>query len=447
MKQIFTQRMSTAIVDVIRRNVYLILLFTMLPSALLHSQSSNNNAQQVIPELVFQNPTLVSGTDKKEGAIYRFYDVTTGVDALLEVSKISDNLTIINNIDMTQYGWNKAFQPEIGRSGYAGTNQNWWVLFHLTFVKSGTNNKMNLSKFYVTALDVDGDNGSIQEYVQMQKADSIKLSAVSYLSLNTPMNCGLSNTPNDKLTQGPVQNFNNIDTASTAVMATYTYMNQSEFDFVLGAKSGTTNSTAGLRMNSLWFKSFNLAPQAQLVLPIRLINFQGNVDNNKADLQWSVAENETGYSFELEKSFDGKSFNSAALVFTTSKNGIENYSYKEAIDRNSFYRLKMINKDNSISYSQTLKLTVNENITGNSVRILQNPVGSSLQFSYNAAVSELTTVNVYTSAGVKVFTRQLHSQKGNNSYTINLDLKMGKGFYLLETTNGVERNVSKFIKD
>jgi hypothetical protein len=446
MKQIFTLKVSTVIVDFIERSLCF-LLFAMMPSVLLHSQSSNSNGQQVIPELVFQNPVLVSGTDKQEGAIYRFSNVASEVDALLEISKISDNTTVINNLDVTQFGWNKAFQPEIGRSGYAGTNQNWWVRFRMTFVKSGTDNKINLAKFYVTALDVDGDNVSIQEYVQMQKADSIKLSPVSYLALNAALDCGLSNIPTDQLTQGPVQNFNNIDTAATAVMATYTYINQSDFDFVLGAKSGAVNSNAGLRMNSLWFKSFNLAAPAQSPLPLKLLNFQGNVNNNKANLQWSVAENETGYSFELEKSVDGIHFKTDALIFTTLKAGVENYAYKESINVNSFYRLKMINKDNSISYSKIIKLTVNGSVADNNVKILQNPVGSSLQFNYSVSSNENTTVNIYTSAGTKVFATQLQSQKGNNTYMLNLDSKMNKGFYLLEIINDNERSISKFIKE
>ena len=36
---------------------------------------------QPAPELVFMNPVLKSGTANKEGAIYRFSNVTEGIDA------------------------------------------------------------------------------------------------------------------------------------------------------------------------------------------------------------------------------------------------------------------------------------------------------------------------------------------------------------------------------
>src|SRR5207253_2232457 len=107
-------------------------------------------SSKVIPELVFQNPVLVSGSDKKEGAAYLFKNVATGVDALMEIKKISDKSTIVNTIDVTQVGWNKAFQPEVGRTGNVAPYQNWWVRFHISFLQAGTDKKLVLSQFYVT---------------------------------------------------------------------------------------------------------------------------------------------------------------------------------------------------------------------------------------------------------------------------------------------------------
>jgi hypothetical protein len=425
---------------------FIIVLAVALPS-FSWAQPGNNNSPKVIPELVFQNPVLVSGTDKKEGAAYLFKNVATGVDALMEIKKVSDKSTVINTIDVTQVGWNKAFQPEVGRTGNVAPYQNWWVRFHISFLQAGTDKKMVLTQFYVTTLDVDGDGLSIREFVQMQKADSIKFSKVTYLGLASPIDCGLPNSTKDKLTQGPVQNFTDIDTVSTSVMATYVYMNTSEFDFTLGAKSNAAVSPAGLRLNSLWFKSFSLAPQKALpTLPLQLINFQGNINDNKVGLQWTVAENETGNSFELEKGFDGVHFTTAALIFTTTKAGEENYSYKESIEQTSFYRLKMINKDNSVSYSKTIRVAVEKSESSNQVRILQNPVTASLQFSYSAPSNESTTVNIYTLTGTKLFSTRLPSQKGTNTQLLNLNSKINPGVYLLEIINGTERSISKFMK-
>jgi hypothetical protein len=45
-----------------------------------------------------------------------------------------------------------------------------------------------------------------------------------------------------------------------------------------------------------------------LTLPVKLISFAGNLNNNKISLQWAVAENENNDHFEVEKSIDGQRF-------------------------------------------------------------------------------------------------------------------------------------------
>jgi hypothetical protein len=449
MKQICTQTGTAIILAVLKKRIsYLFILLSFLPSV-LRAQSG-----QVIPELVFQNPALVSGTAGQDGAVYMFANVASGIDATIKIVGRSSNAVVLSSIDSTGIGWSKAFQPVLGIPGTVSPNQNWWMEFQLRFYAGSSNTYKKIKNFQVTAIDVDGDGQSLQEYVQMNRVSSNSLSPVTYLS-NPPavgtlcsyLGEALDNLLGyDKKIVGPAQNFTNIDTSSTSVMSTFTYDNKDMIVFRFGGITGANTTTVGERMNSLWFKSFSLAPPAQSTLPLRLLNFQGNVNDNKANLQWSVAENETGISFELEKSFDGSLFNSSALVFTTLKAGIENYSYKESIDRTCFYRLKMINKDNSVSYSKTIRLSAKEETAANAIRILQNPVGSSLQFSYNISSNENTTLNVYTNTGTKLSSTQIQSQKGTNTYMLNLDSKMKQGFYLLEAVNGNGRSISKFIK-
>ena len=92
------------------------------------------------------------------------------------------------------------------------------------------------------------------------------------------------------------------------------------------------------------------------ILPVNLISFEGKLNNNKALLQWLIDKNETAYRFDVERSTDGINFTIAALVFTSEKNGNENYMFYENLNnkRKVYYRLKMYNKSQSINYSKTL---------------------------------------------------------------------------------------------
>ena len=105
-------------------------------------------------------------------------------------------------------------------------------------------------------------------------------------------------------------------------------------------------------------------PVAEIPLPIKLLSFQGAVVNGKAQLNWLVDDNHTGDRFQIEKSNDGKNFSVNSVLFTTTKIGTETYTYTEnaKLEGGAYYRIKIINKDNSVSYSKIVFL---KNTTGN----------------------------------------------------------------------------------
>jgi hypothetical protein len=100
-------------------------------------------------------------------------------------------------------------------------------------------------------------------------------------------------------------------------------------------------------------------------LAVKLTKFQGNRNEDKITLQWSVATNEVVDRFEVERSTNGRDFITAALVFASEKYGAENYSFKETFSADViYYRLKMFDKDHSAEYSKTLTFR-SKSSTGN----------------------------------------------------------------------------------
>lgn len=322
--------------------LWAILFFGLLPFASFAQPST---------ELVFKNPVLVSGTANRTGAIYRFSSVSSGTDALLTIAAASETSQLVNNLDVTASGWDKAFQPEIGKSGDVGRNQNWWVRFNLKFVSANTNNKKKLDKFYATAIDVDGDNSVVQEFVQVYNADSVKYRSATQLSLKTPGAYGLTTDSKTNSSQGPIKNYGNIDTNATQVMVTYTFLKTDEINFVYGAKVGNGSSNAGLRLNSLWFKSFNL--NVNITLPVKNTLFVLTSDKRNVNLQWEIASGSTIKDFVVEKSSDGLSFESVQAV--PASNGKLAYAYTDVNVASPtgvlYYRLLFREPDGEASYS------------------------------------------------------------------------------------------------
>lgn len=114
------------------------------------------------------------------------------------------------------------------------------------------------------------------------------------------------------------------------------------------------NSVAPFASNIL-----HISPAAVNKQPL-LINFNGNLTNNRILLQWQVMENDAADQFEIEKSSDGKNFSLAALVFGTDKPETDNYwFYEKARQKKFYYRIKMITKSKKAEYSPVINIHPN----------------------------------------------------------------------------------------
>lgn len=189
-------------------------------------------------------------------------------------------------------------------------------------------------------------------------------------------------------------------------------------------------------------------PAPLVVLPVRLMNFSGEWLHNKAQLSWAVAENQSGAYFEVLRSRDGKTFTSAGLVFASGKDGSESYQFSEKAETDgaTYYRLKLVSKNGGHSLSNVIVLKKETTTPGSTLRMLQNPVASTLHFTYLSSTTTASQVVIYSMGGVKVFSTIVGSQKGNNTVSLELNRHLTPGTYILEVSCGSERKVTKLVK-
>jgi PKD repeat protein len=190
-----------------------------------------------------------------------------------------------------------------------------------------------------------------------------------------------------------------------------------------------------------------IPPFDDKTLPVKLIHFTGTAIAEKVRLNWSVSSNETGNHFELEKSYNGSNFKTQALIFITEKQGEEAYSFTDAaaFTEKVYYRLKMVNKDGSVAYSDIVFFGA-QTKQSSTLTLLQNPVSGALNFTYTSGKNTLIDITVYTFAGAKVLSHKHNVQKGTNSIDLSLSNMPVKGIYLLEVKEGANRQTVKFIK-
>src|SRR5688572_11630977 len=83
-------------------------------------------------ELVFDNYSIENGTNGQNNCVYRFQNVSSGVDALVKIKKRSASNIVLTDIDVDDFGWKKAFQPQLGpRDGLVSGNTGWWMDFEI----------------------------------------------------------------------------------------------------------------------------------------------------------------------------------------------------------------------------------------------------------------------------------------------------------------------------
>ncbi|MBN8784639.1 MAG: hypothetical protein J0G98_16395 [Terrimonas ferruginea] len=78
----------------------------------------------------------------------------------------------------------------------------------------------------------------------------------------------------------------------------------------------------------------------------------------KSQLSWSITENAKADRIEVEKSTDNRQFTLAAIVWCSENPTTDHYSFFEKADNDKvFYRLKLIRKDETVSYSNVLTIS------------------------------------------------------------------------------------------
>ena len=137
----------------------------MLTASALFSFSTQ--AQTTSPKLRFASPVLVSGTGGQMNATYKFSNVIPGVDAFVKIEKIN-NGAILVNIDDSTLGYYNAWQPTVGGPGtYGSSSIKWTIAFKTTSGSVYTFPLMDL-----TAVDIDGDNQRVREFIDMEGQSS-----------------------------------------------------------------------------------------------------------------------------------------------------------------------------------------------------------------------------------------------------------------------------------
>lgn len=400
--------------------------------------------------LEFKNARLVSGTEGQDGAVYKFPNVTGNVNGYIKINGRSSSAVKLTSIDLENTGWDKAFQPQISyKKKNAGLfERDWWMEFEISFASTTDSSPVNVSTLDLTAIDIDGDDKNLNEWVSLYSLDSYTTESRTKLQVTNLLETLLNLlTLTGKKFSGPITQYDNIDTTATKVMTTAKYTNKSKLLVRAGGHSSDGDISTE-RMYSFWFKSFAYTAPVQSTLPIVLSSFTAKRANNQAVLNWSTDMEKNVSHFVIEKSLDGQHFTDAGVLFTEGNSDVRrDYSFKDDLKNTSglvYYRLKTVDLDGRYTQSAVRIIRLGDDNTARSITVYPNPVVSEVRVTLSSAWQDKpVNIQVINANGQSVL--QVTGAGSGQTETVNVS-SLTPGMYIVKVTNGTETALQRFIK-
>ncbi|MFZ4797430.1 MAG: T9SS type A sorting domain-containing protein [Bacteroidia bacterium] len=189
-------------------------------------------------------------------------------------------------------------------------------------------------------------------------------------------------------------------------------------------------------------------------LPVKLTTFNGSLLNNDAKLAWTTASEINTNMFVLERSIDGKNFEAITKVKAAgNSSSLKSYNH---LDKgiitllNSagtiYYRLKMVDNDNTFSYSKTIEIKTVEN-TKEKVSVTPNPFTTDLTITVETVNNANGTVEISDINGRTIISQNIEVVKGSSTITVNNVDKLKQGIYFVRYTTETSTQVFKMLKN
>lgn len=199
---------------------------------------------------------------------------------------------------------------------------------------------------------------------------------------------------------------------------------------------GSGNTTSPKSGNQFIYID-NMSATFTGILPVELLSFNGAKEKEGNFLSWSTASEINNDHFELERSYDGNSFESVYSIegkgTTTS---ISNYAFYDNTSEKGlvYYRLKQVDYDGKTTYSKIISLQDEQKIF----------VTKFSENSLNVSGENLSAIELYDLNGKLIASQLLNKQ--SSIQTISFDYSILSGsIYLVRVIGGETSFIQKII--
>jgi PQQ-dependent dehydrogenase (s-GDH family) len=195
------------------------------------------------------------------------------------------------------------------------------------------------------------------------------------------------------------------------------------------------------------FSSFYFG-SANITLPLELITFNGELQNNGAALlKWETENEINTKNFVVERSLNGIDFNAIGTVAAKGNNNTTDVFSYNLVDAAAslqsasllYYRLKIVDTDGSNKYSNTITIALTKD--DGRVIITPNPATDNAKLIINAAAAGNVQWKLVDNNGRVLKQSSINVQRGNTTTTIDIS-KLAAGIYHIDIKGaGLDRVV------
>jgi Secretion system C-terminal sorting domain len=206
---------------------------------------------------------------------------------------------------------------------------------------------------------------------------------------------------------------------------------------------GAVNNGGGL-------PTYSYVPLSGVTLPVKFASFFAYKQSNDGLLNWTVENQNTEVKhFEIERSFNGISFNKIAQQNpTNSTNGFASYSLTDANVFDSYkgtvyYRIKQVDRNDVVTYSAIKTLKADSKAF--SIILSPNPVVKTAKLALVIDKAQQIKIQLVDALGKVITNYSMQAINGINEKNIDLSsLANGVYAFLIHTSTEIEK--IQFVK-
>ena len=185
------------------------------------------------------------------------------------------------------------------------------------------------------------------------------------------------------------------------------------------------------------------------VIPLRLLSFEGRVEQELANLEWRTANEVNVAQFEIQRSLDGRTFVPIGSVGAFNNAYAQTYRFVDSQfallgGGQVYYRLRVVDNNGSFKYSRVVLLKAQS--AEWLAELYPNPVKTNLYIRLNSPLAGNCNLQMFDASGRQLLRHTFSLLPGRNTLPLRVE-GLAQGVYLIRLDAGGRHQEIRFMKN